>query len=307
LDFFGEAISVLPQELLQQRIGSFSKLVKSFGERTRKTFLNCLCSLDTAIKGRPAIRVKFQIVLALLGMFAFVPAHAAEPAVRVLILTGQNNHDWRATTSRLKSILESTGRFSVHVTEHPEQCGAATFAKYDVLLSNWNTFGEATVTNWPLETRKALLDFVRSGKGFVSVHAGSSSFYDWPEYQQLVGGSWRIGQTGHGPPHEFTVKIIAPNHPITSGMSDFVTTDELWHRTALQTNIEILATAFSSQQWQGSGKDEPVAFTTRFGEGRTFNLLLGHDAKNMDAKGFQQLLCRGTEWAATGKVLTDKR
>jgi type 1 glutamine amidotransferase len=252
------------------------------------------------------VPIPFQIIVALLGMIVMGTPHAAEPALRVLILSGQNNHDWRATTPKLKSILESTGQFSVDFTEHPEQCDAATFAKYDVLLSNWNTYGQPTVTNWPAATRAAFLDFVRSGKGFVSVHAGSSSFYDWPEYQQLAGGSWKIGQTGHGPRHEFTVKIVAKNHPITRGLADFVTTDELWHHTALQTNVEILATAFSAPEWQGSGQDEPVAFTTRFGKGRTFNLLLGHDTKGMDARGFQQLLCRGTEWAATGKVLGDK-
>jgi type 1 glutamine amidotransferase len=253
------------------------------------------------------MRIRFQIVVvALIAIFGLGSAQAAEPLIRVLILTGQNNHAWRATTPKLKSILESTGRFSVDVTEHPEQCDAAAFAKYDVLLSNWNTYGQPTVTNWPQATRAAFLDFVRSGKGFVSVHAGSSSFYDWPEYQQLVGGTWQVGQTGHGPRHEFTVKIVGKNHPITRGLTDFVTTDELWYRTALQPNIEILATAFSAPEWQGTGRDEPVAFTTRFGAGRTFNLLLGHDTSSMDDAGFQQLLCRGTEWAATGIVLAGK-
>jgi type 1 glutamine amidotransferase len=44
---------------------------------------------------------------------------------------------------------------------------------------------------------------------------------------------------------------------------------------------------------KGTGKDEPIAFTTRFGQGRCFNLLLGHDAIAMDAAGFQELLCCG--------------
>lgn len=233
-------------------------------------------------------------------------ARAAEPAVRVLIFSGQNNHEWRETTPKIKAILESSRRFSVNVTAHPEECDAEIFKRYDVLVSNWNTFGNAMVTNWPPALRAAFLDFVRSGKGFVSVHAGSSSFYDWPEYQQLAGGSWKIGQTGHGPPHEFTVNVIAKNHPITRGLRTFSTTDELWHRTGLQTNIEVLATAYSAPDKKGTGKHEPVAFTTRFGQGRGFNLLLGHDAQAMASAGFQQLLRRGTEWAATGKVSADK-
>jgi uncharacterized protein len=248
---------------------------------------------------------RFALVALLIGLGS-VPMRAAEPVLRVLIFSGQNNHNWRETTPKLKAVLETSGQFVVDVTEHPEKCDAATFQKYDVLLSNWNTFGKPAVTNWPPVMRAAFLDFVRSGKGFVSVHAGSSSFYDWPEYQQMVGGSWQLGQTGHGPQHEFTVKLANAGHPITRGLTHFVTTDELWHRTALQTNVQILATAYSAPERKGTGRDEPVAFTTQFGQGRCFNLLLGHDANRMGAAGFEKLLCRGTEWAATGKVLATK-
>jgi len=146
---------------------------------------------------------------------------AAEQKIHVQIFSGQNNQNSRATTPKLKSILETSGRFTVDVTEHPEASDAATLEKYDVLLSNWNTFGKTMVTNWPPVMRAAFLDFVRSGKGFVSVHAGSSSFYDWPEYPQLAGGAWKFGPTGHGPPHEFAVKIITTNQPITCGLSIF--------------------------------------------------------------------------------------
>ena len=229
-------------------------------------------------------------------------AHAAEPPVRVLIFSGQNNHQWRETTPKIQAILEASGKCVVEVTEHPETCDAAAFAKHDVLLSNWNTFGSPTVTNWPVATRTAFLEFVRKGKGFVSLHGGSSSFYDWPEYQELVGGWWQLGQTGHGPKHEFHVQPTKSDHPITRGLTNVVTTDELWHRPGLRANIQVLATAFSASEKGGSGAEEPVAFVNSYGAGRIFNLLLGHDAKAMDAPGFQILLQRGVEWAAKGAV-----
>ena len=254
-----------------------------------------------------SLPVPKQLCWALIAVLGCGPMSAAEPVLHVLIFSGQNNHNWRATTPKIKNILEAKGRFVVDVTEHPEGCDAVMLQKYDVLLSNWNTFGKPKVTSWPPALRAAFLGFVRSGKGFVSVHAGSSSFYDWPEYQQLAGGAWKLGQTGHGPPHEFTVKLAEANHSVTRGLTNFLTTDELWHRTALQTNVEILATAYSAPEWQGTGKDEPVALITKFGDGRCFNLLLGHDPGAMAAVGFQELLCRGTEWAATGKVLAGKQ
>jgi type 1 glutamine amidotransferase len=216
---------------------------------------------------------------------------AAEAPLRVLILSGQDNHDWRQTIPELKSILTASGRFAVEVTEHPEQCDAQNLSRYDALISNWNTFGNPQATNWPEATRAALLDFVRSGKGLVVVHAGGCSFYDWPEYQQLVGASWKMGQTSHGNPHEFAVKALN-DHPITRGMKPFKTTDELW----VQPGVGSLSRALAI------GDDQPVAFALEFGRGRGFTLLLGHSAAFMATPGFQSLLLRGAEWAVTGKV-----
>ena len=221
------------------------------------------------------------------------PAQSPPANRRVLILTGQNNHNWQETTPKLKSILETGGRFTVDVTEHPEQSDAAMLAKYDVLVSDWNTWGKTPATDWPEATRAAFLDFVRNGKGFVAVHAGSSSFFDWADYQQIAGAWWELGQTGHGAPHRFTVKPVA-DHPITHGVQPFATTDELWLKPGVHPKAQVLAT----------GDDHPLALVTQFGQGRGFTLLAGHSAEFMSTPGFQTLLCRGVEWAATGQVAT---
>ncbi|MEI7729613.1 MAG: HEAT repeat domain-containing protein [Verrucomicrobiota bacterium] len=226
---------------------------------------------------------------------------AAQPPVRVLILTGQNNHDWKQTTPKLKGILVACGRFEVDITETPEATDGATFSKYDVLLSNWNAFGTGQKTDWPPKMREDLLNFVRRGGGFLVVHAGGSSYEEWTEFQTLIGGTWGKG-TGHGPQHEFEVKFTDSEHPITRGLQPFRTTDELWHRIATQPNKHVLATAFSALDKKGSGADEIMAMVMDFGQGRCFNLVLGHNVTAMEAPGFQALLQRGTEWAATGKV-----
>jgi uncharacterized protein len=40
--------------------------------------------------------------------------------IRVLIIDGQNNHDWRATTPFMKKALEDSGRFTVDVSTSPQ-------------------------------------------------------------------------------------------------------------------------------------------------------------------------------------------
>lgn len=216
---------------------------------------------------------------------------AAEAPLRVLIFSGQNNHDWKTTTPKIQDILASSGRFSVEVTELPGQFDAAAGAKHDVVLSNWNAWGK-NPDIWPESARKAYIDFIRGGKGLVIVHAGSSSFYDWEEYQQAAGASWKLGQTGHGKPHGFRVEAADPQHPVMRGLAPFLTTDELWRKPGVHPGAKVLA----------SGDGEPVALATELGKGRGFTLLLGHSAAFMENEGFQALLLRGTEWAATGEV-----
>ena len=214
-------------------------------------------------------------------------AEPGEP-VRVLLLSGQNNHDWRSTTPKIKSLLEATGRFKVDVEERPGQLTADRLKPYDVIVSNWNSWGQGDNENagWLEPTKQAYIDFVRRGGGHVVVHAGSSSFPDWSEYLALTLATWKLGQTGHGPRHEFTVRIDNKEHPITSGLRDFKIHDELWHRPGIQDGVTVLATAFSAKQQGGSGQDEPIAMVKRFGRGRSFTLLLGHAVSEMENPGF---------------------
>src|SRR5689334_21535025 len=90
--------------------------------------------------------------------------------IRVLIVDGQNNHNWKVVTPLLKAGLESAKIFTVDVATSSSARGPVKdfhpdFSKYQVVVSNYNG------SLWPEDTRKAFEDFVRNGGGFVSVHA----------------------------------------------------------------------------------------------------------------------------------------
>jgi type 1 glutamine amidotransferase len=80
----------------------------------------------------------------------------------------------------------------------------------------------------------------------------------------------------------------------------------------------VLATAYSDPETGGTGRDEPVMVTTRYGKGRVFHQILGHvwpddfgggykgyTMATFENPGFQRSLLRGCEWAATGAVTLD--
>ena len=225
--------------------------------------------------------------------------------LRILILTGANNHDWRATTPVLKNILEAGGRFAVDVETNVPVMQPTVFKNYDAVLSNFNTFGQKNPgAVWNAEMRAAFVDFIRSGHGLVVVHAGSALFYDWPEFQQIAGVTWGKA-THHGKIHANEIHLLATPHPVTAGLKDFSTLDEYWQNAQVAAGALPLATVTPKSEFGGSGKPEPIAFATEFGVGRGFTLLLGHNATAMESDGFKILLQRGTEWAATGKVIPE--
>ena len=50
------------------------------------------------------------------------------------------------------------------------------------------------------------------------------------------------------------------------------------------------------------GKTEPIVFVKKYGQGRVLQNVLGHGIDAKQNPNYQQLLRRGVEWAATGKV-----
>ena len=277
--------------------------------------------------------------VALVGLCAAcasaAPASAAQGAakIRVILIDGQNNHNWRATTPLLKQELESSGRFAVDVSSNlkpGDKPGAVEtvpfppdLGKYDVLVSNYNG------APWPKEFQEELEARLKEGKiGLVIVHAANNSFRDWGEYNAMIGMGWRNNRFGdrlvvddqgkekrvpkgegpganHGPQHAFKVTVRDPDHPVTKGMPRewLHAQDELYQgmRGPAQ-HVHLLATAYSDRKYRGTGEHEPMIWTVAYGKGRVFHTPMGHDLPAMRCLGFVATLQRGTEWAATGRV-----
>jgi len=246
----------------------------------------------------------------LLAVFAVLSsAPAAAGPIRVLIITGDHGHAWKETTPFLKDLL-SGGGMSVDVTETPaNDLTTANLAKYDVLLLNYKDQKKSPPeTVWTDENKKAFTEAVKGGKGLVVYHHASGAFVGRDEFakefEQAIAGGWRR-QGNHGKRHDFTVAIRKADHPITKGLpSEFAhSNDELYQNSVMLPGSETLATSFADKKIdaKNSGRHEPVVWVAHYGQGRVVENVLGHDVSVMKASpGFQVLLVRGVEWAATG-------
>lgn len=232
-------------------------------------------------------------------------AHSDIPKIRVLILTGRNNHDWRKTTPEIVSALTETGRFDVDVEEDVPGMKVEKILAADVILGNFNTFPKLESV-WDKGMRDAVEAYLKHGHALVIVHAGSAVFYDWPFFQKLASVTWGLG-THHAKIHESEVTLTNCGSPITAGLKAFQIKDEFWEKAWMtDTNATCLATVVPNPAFGGSGKEEKIMFSNEVMGARGFTILLGHNAEAMENAAWRMLLRRGTEWAATGKVSDEK-
>lgn len=252
--------------------------------------------------------------------------------IKVLIVNGQNNHNWKIGSNSLRQILEGSDLFTVEIATSPEKGEDMSgfkpnFQAFDVVVMDYN--GD----EWIDETKTSFVHYVQNGGGLVIFHAADNSFPKWKEYNLMIGlGGWgqrnesagpyvyiqddgkiiRDNSPGpggsHGPQHEYVVKAREPNHPIMKGLPEewLHAKDELYHGLrGPAENMTILATAWSDTKFKGTGRHEPALMTINYGKGRVFHTIMGHASEAnpaMKCGGFIVTFLRGTEWAATGNV-----
>ena len=111
-----------------------------------------------------------QLAIALAAL-SLPAAHAVEK-VKVLIVTGQNNHNWVRSTPVIRGLLEETGRFDVTVTTTPTkeapkdawQDWRPAFGKFDVVVSDYNG------KEWPEPIKAEFVGYVSGGTEITSRH-----------------------------------------------------------------------------------------------------------------------------------------
>jgi type 1 glutamine amidotransferase len=234
--------------------------------------------------------------------------------LQALIITGQNPHDWRGTTTSLRKTLDETLKFEAREVDEFRGGTPEMLKPYSLIIMNYydggrpeNRFGD--------RADAALAEFVRSGKGLVLYHLSLGAFDGWTDYEKMSGGNWRPNQGHHSAAHDWALDIKDPANPIMSGLKSplMIKKDELFANLRWQPegNYHVLATAYDdhslynardTQAKPGAGINEPILWTTQVGMGRVFVTALGHDPDDTENPAFKITFLRGAEWAATGKV-----
>src|SRR5262249_40351433 len=133
--------------------------------------------------------VRRREFIALLGSAAAtrpLRASVERPLERILYFTYSAGYRHEVIPFS-KTILAQLGRhsgvFEITVTEDMSEFSTENLKRYAAVI--FYTTGEPPIRD---AEKTALLNFVRSGHGFLGVHSAADTFYSWPDYLDLIGG-----------------------------------------------------------------------------------------------------------------------
>jgi len=187
----------------------------------------------------------------------------------------------------LKIMGQKTGAYEVTVcTDDYSVFTPEKLAQFDVVCLNNTTHLKFNPKETP-ERCKALMDFVKSGKGIVGIHAATDNFYDWPEGMEMMGGKF----TGHpwGGGGTWAIKIDEPDHPLTAAFKGkgFKINDEiyrtdppLYSRSKQRVLMSLDMSDPTTKNARGvkpSDADTGITWIKTWGNGRMFYCSLGHN------------------------------
>jgi len=249
-------------------------------------------------------------------MSAVLPAKAAvkpKQPRRVLVLgkcAGYVTSSIPLAAKMVELFGQKTGAWSTDIAYDSNVINADNLKKYDVVFLDSTTGAFLDDPNDQAVTdarRKALLDFVRGGKGLVGLHGAVDSYHTmggrgragdqaapagpagtWPEFNKMIGGFFKY----HWSNLHCTVKIDDPKNPINAAFKGqpyeildetYTYAQDSWSRE----NLHVLTSIDYSKMSDEDKAKEPAAtkrtdgdygisWIRREGKGRVFYEAHGH-------------------------------
>ncbi len=234
------------------------------------------------------------VVLSLSLVFVAASDHKTEYSpkprrLEILFLghtTNRHHNSERLADLFLKEYFKEG--INITFTTTPDDLNADNLSNYDglILYANHDTISHSQ--------EKALIDFVRSGKGFIPLHSASFCFRNSNEIVEMIGGQFKSHKYD-----SFPAVIVQPLHPIMNGISSFVTQDETYVHDKISKNIQVL-----TERVEGS-HHEPYTWVRPYGDGRVFYTAYGHDENTFTNQNFLHLVLNGIFWAVGEKAMAD--
>lgn len=227
------------------------------------------------------------------------PAVQPQAPRKLLIMTatrGFRHSSIPLGAATIHAMGEKTGAYQAVASEDLAMFEPAELGTFDAILM-LSTTGElfrpvdfeklpsaaqTAAEEREIRLKKSLLDFVRSGKGLIGIHAATDCFYQWADYGELIGGYF----DGHPWHEQVGVRVDDASSPINAAFASgpFAITDEIYQIKApysrgaqrVLLSLDTPRTDMSKAGINRTDGDFPISWIKSVGAGRVFYCSLGH-------------------------------
>lgn len=197
----------------------------------------------------------------------------------------------------LKELADTSGTFEVVATEDVSDITTESLRRYAAVM--FFTTGELPMSD---AQKSALLDFVRSGGGFLGAHSATDTFYTWPGYLELIGGYF----DGHPWHQSVRINIVEPGDPLVFSLgTSLQITDEIYQfrdfdarGSHVLLRLDETSVDLTRDEVRRRPYGWPLAWTRSYGRGRVFYTALGHEEGVWRDSRYQALLLKAMAWAS---------
>ena len=260
-------------------------------------------------------------------MLAALPdkPYAAPRSMRHVLVIGRAV-GWVHTSIPLAAKMveylgDKTGAWMTTITYDTAAITPETLKQYDAIFLSSTTGEFLDDPNDKAVTdlrRRALLDFVKGGKGLVGIHAATDSYHTnsptltgtWPEFNEMIGGFFKFHWTY---PTLIPVKVDDPRSPLTAMFPPrgFEIVDETYtfaQDSFSRKRVHVLTSINYAKMSAEDKAKEPAAtrrtdgdyalsYIERVGDGRVFYEAHGHDEKVYFSRPFVAHMLAGIQYA----------
>lgn len=244
----------------------------------------------------------------LAGFLNFSACFAQQPKKHLLVLGEEKGYRHESASHSMATIEKLGNETGLWDTTIRTDTEVLTTKKLEFNAKNLNDFdavffftgGDPEMD----EQQKAdFLSFIRDeGKGLVAVHSAAITWTKWPEYVDMVGGTF-----DEHPWMTFNAPIIVED-PAFPGMKQwpksFVLLDEIYQMTSFSRDkVHVLMSLDASKLDLKNPKvhrddhDFAVTWAKMYGKGRVYYSTLGHPTENWDDPRLQQMYIGAIKWA----------
>ena len=197
-----------------------------------------------------------------------------------------------AGIAALQKLGKENG-FKVDTTKDAAMFTTDNLKQYHALV-----FLSTTLDVLDEEQQAAMERFIRSGGGFVGIHAAADTEYDWPWYNKLVGAYFK-SHPNNPNVREAIINVTDRGHPATKGLpAKWKRSDEWYNYKNINPDLKVLA-SLDEKSYEGgeNGDHHPIIWYHEYDGGRAFYTGGGHTDESFQDPVFMKHLLGGIRYA----------